>query len=273
MRCIELGAGDLAPMTAAEAAHLIARARSLGANALCARGGTVPEVLVHAARSQGIPIVPADRRARGRLATAIASFRGRSTWPDLPPGAAAVRLARRHRAWPNALSWVRSAELGTGSASDGPVPSNVVAAVRRTTGRPGQGFSAPWPEHRRDPAWASVTVLPEPPPRRLRPATGFASNLWLCADTAPGADHALITATARWGDRCHSWTFAGAIANPGVTTVATLPLVRPLGRPLSLELTLTTDAAGGSEPPAAWHYLLAEDPSGVAFWSLSIPDE
>lgn len=277
IRCIELGAADLASTTASESAGLIARARSLGANALCTPVGTAPEDLIHAARSAGVAIITADGRAQGRPTTAVGPPPGRSTWPDLPPGAAAAQLSRRHRAWPNALSWVRSAGPDAHSASavlaPVPVPSNVAAAVRRMAGRPGRGFSAPWPEHRLDPAWASVTVLPEPPPRTLRPGRGFASNLWPCADTAPGADHALITATVRWGDRCHSWRFAGAIDTPGVTTVATLPLVRPVGRPLSLELTLAIDAAESSEPPAAWHYLLADDAAGVAFWSLSIPDE
>ncbi len=158
------------------------------------------------------------------------------------------------------------------------MPSNVVAIVRAMAGRPGQGFSAPWPEHPNDPAWAPLAVLPEPPPQRLRPGQGFAVNLWLCADPDPGADDARVTATVRWGDRCHSWTFAGPVparddATPGVRTVATLPLLRPVGRTLSLELTLATDATSGSEPPTTWRYLLADDAAGVAFWSLSIPDE
>ena len=56
-------------------------------------------------------------------------------------------------------------------------------------------------------------------------------------------------------------------------TIATLPLVRPLEGSLSLELTLIAGAEDNSRPPTAWRYVLTDDAAGVAFWSLSIPDE
>lgn len=138
--------------------------------------------------------------------------------------------------------------------------------------------SAPWPEQPSDPAWAPVTVLPEPPPPHLRPGRGFAVNLWLCrdwmdGDTGADADTARVVATVRWAERVHSWTFSGPVPTAGSATIATLPLVRPLEGSLSLELTLIAGAEDNSRPPTAWRYVLTDDAAGVAFWSLSIPDE
>ena len=153
------------------------------------------------------------------------------------------------------------------------VPSNVVATVRRMAGRPGRGFSAPWPDHPSDPAWAPTTVLPEPPPSRLPAGRGFAVNLWLCSDPALNPGEHRVTAKVRWGERVHSWAFAGPPSSVPVVAIATLPLVRPVAGPLSLELHLATPFEGRSKVLSACRYELTEDAVGVPFWSPSMPDE
>lgn len=288
LRCVELDADDLSVATTAQAQTVARRAVDLGANAVRAPSGAIPTIVRNAATSAGLRVMDEEHRYRRRSFLERLAGTGVSSWPDLAPGAAAALLARRHRRWPTTLAWVRSTSADdTAAPTTGatnrvppqePVPSNVIATVRRMAGRPGRGFSAPWPEQPSDPAWAPVTVLPEPPPPHLRPGRGFAVNLWLCrdwmdGDTGADADTARVVATVRWAERVHSWTFSGPVPTAGSATIATLPLVRPLEGSLSLELTLIAGAEDSSRPPTAWRYVLTDDAAGVAFWSLSIPDE
>lgn len=274
VRCVELDADDLTAKSPAQARTVIGRAVALGANALSAPSGTVSTTLAGEATSAGLRVIDAGLWGRRRSWLDGLGCTNVSRWPDLPPGAAAALLARRRRLWPNALTWVRASHPDGGAAApSGPVPSNVIASVRATAGRPGRGFSAPWPEHPGDPAWAPVTVLPEPPPSRLEPGRGFAVNLWLCRDPGPAWGNAEVTATVRWGDHVHSWAFAGPVPTAGTVTIATLPLIRPVDQPLAMDLCLATEGGGGANPAVTWRYELTDDAAGVAFWSLSIPDE
>ncbi|MEZ5371563.1 MAG: hypothetical protein R2704_02235 [Microthrixaceae bacterium] len=271
LRCVELGADSLGIEDEAEARDLIQRASALGANALTAAGtGAIPGAIREAAAQAGLTVVDADDGERPSSHTRRSAWVTRpvTPWPVGPPGVASRRLARRHRCRPNALDWVRSDRPSSVS-----VPSNVVATVRRMAGRPGRGFSAPWPEHPGDPAWASFTVLPEPPPSRLPPGRGFAVNLWLCGRPAPATSDVRVVAVARWGDRAHSWAFTGPPPAGEVGTIATLPLVRPLEDPLVLELSLDVDPESDSPitPPA--RYRLSDDSAGVPFWLLLTPEE
>lgn len=289
LRCVELGADDLQLETQAVAEALARRATTLGANAVTSPTGSIPPLLRDAAKAAGLKIIGAEPQVSERSLASAWTNRSITTWPNSAPGLAAAGLARRHRLWPNSLTWVHSATAHGAAApsgrtppNDAPstirVPSNVIAVVRRMAGRPGRGFSAPWPDHPRDPAWAPLTVLPEPPPTTLPIGRGFAVNLWLCHD--PEADRAhdaasavQVTATVRWGDQVHSWAFTGPAPDIPVATIGTLPLVRPLSHPLFLELSLTTNAESDSLAQAPWRYELIDDNAGVPFWSLIIPDE
>ncbi|MEZ5383704.1 MAG: hypothetical protein R2754_18140 [Microthrixaceae bacterium] len=301
LRAVELTDAEVARAreNGADARAVTARASRLGANALVVphvaglpgphpAGGSLAAsgalgALGEAALLDGLRLLPPG-------AGPAASLR----WPAGDPAGAAQGLTRRHRLWPNSLRFVASPPLVGDEAA--PIHPAVATVVRRSAGRPGTGFSAPWPTNDHDPTWAPVCVLPESPLRRVAPGTGFAVNLWLCASgAADQSTTASVVARVGWAGNVHSWRFEGPLRGTPAGTIATLPLVRPLDEPLTLTLDLQLDGSAPSSsacsadasaadapsrtaPPAStrplrWVHRLDHDTAGRSYWSLLAAEE